>query len=393
MTEMSTNNSTNWERRKFLKKVGLFGVATTGVPVISNRALAKQSEVPDDQVLRTTAFRHTNHTEVVNGGKPQREAIYHTISVDLYRRIEAPFNAANDLLNRLGEGSHFGVGVRFREKNARNPRLKVHFHPGKRPENGIDFETVKARTPEKVTGSVRHKATQLYVRDIPVSVEKSPIREEGYFDDQYRPIPGGCEIRVGSDSRGTLATPAWDNDYNVPGWTTAGHLSDFGTGQAVYQPYSCSRCSTGKIGTVTKADHDSDSLFLEAAPDHYREFDLAKDGGGYMGWTIYGILSEATTKEMVANWEYLRMQGRTTGRHYEQLYEMIVYPDSDGYDRIVYWNHFTDGGDSGGPFYHLNSSDDAYIAGSNAGAVKVDDKYRTHGPAAYEIEKVHNITV
>lgn len=375
-----TSKLRNSGRRQFLKVLASLGASTSTLSTISKEAAAKLDYDPSHEVIRTKAYRHTNHQEVINGAKPEREAVHYTIPVEQWGQITAPYNAVEKIKKQIPDLTNVGVGVSFENQD---PKIGVFTHDTTRALGEKD-NLIQSHLPDFVSGVATHNGREFVVSDIPVDYEgERKTSHEAYFEGPYRPVPAGCDIGC------TIAFPAYDTVAEVGGWETAAHCVDRDSGEPIYQPGGGS-----KIGESLWASPEDvgDVTFIETTGPG-REYDFAKDNSEeYMGWYLYGTLARDAIQEIIWYEDSLPIQGSATGRHMSAVPRRII---DDDIDWIEYNNDYTDFGDSGCAYFHLDSYNEAYAAGVHSGTVASDgdEVYRSWGNAQYSIEDYYPVYV
>lgn len=170
----------------------------------------------------------------------------------------------------------------------------------------------------------------------------------------------------GHDDGWTNATPAYDSVNNEQVWVTAGHTFGRESDEAIYQNSSD---SSHLIGYSTRAtpDGEGDAGLIDAGVDATSAtwYIASEDTDSEeYDWEIQGITPNSRIKDVVAANELSRFQGRHTGRSHPEVLDYFV-PDWNGNSPTVEIDHDSEGGDSGGAYYELDS-DGAYVIGVHA---------------------------
>lgn len=113
-------------RRRFVDTLLTLGVSSSTAAALTKDELAKLTDDPSQQVPRTKYFRHTNHDEVVNGGRPNRGPTFYTVPRDQWIETETAVNAATSLGDRLGLP---GVEVGVTNQIQKAPGISVDYKP------------------------------------------------------------------------------------------------------------------------------------------------------------------------------------------------------------------------------------------------------------------------
>jgi hypothetical protein len=361
---MTTNGRTiSSGRRDYLR--ALAGIGISGPSI--RGFFGKRFFGKPDKVERVEALVHKNHQQVVKGAKPKRRKKTYTIPYEEYIQSESAASAAAKLTRKFGKS---GINVGYtkvvdgkRLKGIIQPEYATKKIPTKKAEEpdiqtpDQSYSEFVGSLPETVTGNVDGESREFDV--IPKKVTVEPECTLDYFTGEYTPIPGGCRIGTKYDGNcGTDCTPAYDNDRSEHVLTTAGHMVDNVSGKQVYQPNSTAS-GTDAISEKTQNSNSVDFATLRS-PTSYKYSIAGYDPDTYT-YPIKGIIHEDKLKDMANNGDYLYSQGAKTGRNYSQI--KTLYYDGSGTTREVLIDHASDGGDSGGPYYQYDSTNDAvYIA-------------------------------
>jgi hypothetical protein len=396
MRDTSTTKLSKMGRRRFLDTLGKLGVSAGALSYMSAEALADVTADPSDEVPRLDKLKHTNHEAIKRGEEsPEKEAVYYTIPRDEWvvvetahdaaERLEAAFEqqiatAVGGTLEDPTSNLKFGVTtvtsgqtrqkavvVEYRRLTARDGTVVGEPH--------VDFEWVRDRAPETVSGSVGSGDKQETRSDIPVVVRQRTVEQQAYYDGKYRPVPGGCQIEDAyDDDIGTLCTPSWDDDNGEYVLVTAGHITEGETDHPTHQPYQ-SQYYDYYIGYSDKgyaaSDFDAATIRLASDVDYY--YWMAGSDAGTYSESIYGTLGWDTIKDHEEDTGYhLSLQGRTTGRNSGHI--EVTYSDK------TFWIDVdSDGGDSGGTHFREDPKYNyAYIAGVHAWGSSANDAGATY---------------
>jgi len=249
-------------------------------------------------------------------------------------------------------------------------------------------ETIKEHVPSQASGSVTYDGKKETRNSIPVKFENVEKQEQAHFDKEYRPIPGGCQMSIVSKGGwATLGTPAYDSVNNEQVWVTAGHVLDRSSGKELEQAEGT---ATGCSSTRSIPFEDGDAGLIDAGVDSTSARWAIASGSGDYDWDIQGIVYTSRIKDMIANGEKSRFQGAKTGRSHSQVTD--YFPSSSGSTSgpIVEIDHDSEPGDSGAPYFELDS-DGAYIMGIHDDGS--DDETRAWGNTMEYIETELNISV
>ena len=162
----------------------------TGEPTSVERTVEDEDleYLPEtDEVRYVAAYRHTNHEEVENGSKPEREPVYETVPFDRWARTECLSIGAkgvNDALDERLDGETEGISAGFgRIDGESESRIGVWIETALNrageitatPSSG--FEEVVAATPRTVevtfsfAGEERTCTEPVFVREVTVQEE------------------------------------------------------------------------------------------------------------------------------------------------------------------------------------------------------------------------------
>lgn len=348
-------------RRRMLKSLATLGISSSALEFMSQEALADVTDNPKDEVPRLFGVRTTNRKEFLNGNSPlKREPKYYTIPRDQWIRTETAFNAAKRLRKKFEDEDGIRVGVQTNPSRRGNPDLEVSVTHrtvegplGRKYQPKINFEELEDRLPSKAKGAVGQGKYKTTRDQIPVVTKKKTLKEQAHYDSKYRGVPGGCQIRIGNGSTGTVTTPALDRNRNEQTLVTAGHVVKGGSADVVNQPWS-DKIGSGGRGWVN-GTRDCATISLDSSTNN--RYKLASYYGDYQPEIVVGTLSRDRINDMASSAAYLTAQGRTTGTQTSYITEV------DYYDIEISYN--LDSGDSGGPYY-VYDGDYIYIAGVHA---------------------------
>ena len=364
------------DRREFLR--GLSALGVSGAALSSG---TRERNVPAGDVLRRHRYRHANHDRVRDGERPVREPVYRGVPVHDWVSVRAPWNAAEELADRLGRPAGLAYGVSY---EGGDPRVCLHYDWSSGSERRL--RNLERRVPERVEGVASRGGEEYSVEDIPVSVEELSVARQSYFDGIYRPIPGGCQISDSWWHRFTLGTPAWDTEANRAGWLTSGHCTDYQRDYWVFQPFG--GVPVGKTSKVSSRGGGDCAFVASAGPE--RAFDMASARGDYENEYIWGALAADALRDRVAAGEPLCVQGSTSSRSTGALRGILKF---GGCEWVVFDELLTKGGDSGGPYFWKNDANEVYIAGINCGGVVQGGRWRTFGQTAYSVESQLDVLI
>lgn len=375
MRRLTSDKLSRIGRRRFIKTLSSLGVSAAAVTHMSKEALADLTDHPEKEIPRLKALRHTNHEAVVNGTEaPELEPVYYTIPRDEFVRIEGTYNAAQKLDNRLGNPDSIEFGVKRSDGRSDDLVISVEHQTikhrdGKIVEPDISLAELEQTLPDTTNGEIEVGDRQYEVENIEVEVEDTKLVNDDYYAYRYRPVPGGCMMNADC----TIGHPAYDNDAGEYIWTTASHCVNRSSGYSVYQPYEdgAMAADNNYIGDSDKfmPEGDGDAATIMPTWDNTGdnvEYRYAENDGSTTDWFIYGTRSVDYLRDMAANGESVYKQGKTTGR----LYDEVLKVSSDG--ETVTLECDRDGGDSGGPYFDVNSYGNAYAVGIHAWGADYD---------------------
>ena len=351
-------------RRKVLRNSSLLGAGILSLNTLSIRGQADNN----DRVERIGSYIHTNHTHVLRGAEPQREPRKYTIPRDVWAKHQAAEDAAVKLANRFHQK---GIAVAVGSESENKTKLYIDFTRikslNKRGEMevetppGISLSELRSQAPERVSvkrDGVAHKFS-VVTRETTVTDQ-----DLNHYTGQYAPIPGGCQLTDKYNSGyGTLCTPVYSQEDNEHMLSTAGHMLDGKSNRYMYQPdYTDS--NPDAVSEDIQANDKRDFALLRQ-PSSYK-YALAGGSGEY-DFTVNGIVAKDKLSDMAIGNGQLYMQGCTTGRYKRGVKEAYYLPTGELYQ--VKLDHDSQGGDSGGPYFQVDSNDNAQIAGCHAWGV------------------------
>lgn len=403
MSRDSTRDLRKMGRRNFLRSLAGIGISGATLRYMTKDALAEVTDNPKKEVPRLRSLRHANHQEVVEEGKPPEvEPVYDTIPRDEWAVTESAFDAErkiNKALRQIDDTGLVLAGVtettsgQHSKKTVEVRYIERELRSGGSVKPNVPAEEISKELPSKVTGTAGKGDNAVTVRGIPVTMEKVSQELHGCdkYDDNYRPVPGGCRMRSENKGCGTICTPAYDNERDEYVMVTAGHaIEGTDSGKDVWQPYD-SYSSIGESDKGDWEDHpypgwtsfDAATIDLKDGPydgvDHIYGF--ADEPSGYVNDVeIYGTIAWISIEDMVGNSSYeLTKRGSTTGKKSGHIY----WASSDA--KVFETTAKTKNGDSGGPHFNIDG-DFALIAGVH----NYDALQRDPGSGATAIEAVNN---
>lgn len=371
MAVLTTQKIEKMGRRRFLKSLGKLGVTGAALANMTPTALAEVTDNPEKDVPRLGWYEHTNPKEIEHGAKPEREAVYYSISREKWKLVESARDAERKVRERFNDNSFTPrVGVRTRMSGEKEIVAHYPTQHGRRGPPVMSYSEFADRVPEKVDGVAgRGSKHETRVEDIPARPKKTPIKHDAYFDYEYRPVPGGCTYRFESGGHCTAGSPAYSDKYNEDVLLTAGHCIDNYDG-SLYQNH---------IEAEDAVMYDSEQYF----DDQYGDAGVIRFYSGSPTWKIaedspdsynphpiVGIVTETRLRDLEGTGTdgdgvgALAKQGATTGRVPADVVEVS--------DTTFQTNADRDGGDSGGPYDELRPATTStgyglFIAGIHEG--------------------------
>lgn len=386
-------------RRRFVAALASLGVTGQAAASLTPAELNRLTDNPEKEIPRVKYWRHTNHEAVKRGNaRPEREPVFYTIPREQWLRTQTGLDGAQRVYQMLrrssldlstasgGVGSppsRYGVSIGITNR-VDGTDVAVLVQRDELVDRGsetdaADYPTIdelKEVVPSRVSGRATYRSKTEVRSDIPVLFRSSRQKEQGstdsYFGRTVRPVGAGCEAGRNVDKEKdawTLGTPAWDDINGGAGWVTAGHTIDFEGGHTVYQN-SCS--SDNNIGESVRAMSDGDAGYIDSNEDTIWSVVSEDTDSEDFDWDIVGIVSDSRIQDMVATDEKARFQGRRTGRSHSEVTDYHTNGFGNGDHTTVVINHDSDGGDSGGIYYELDS-DGAYMMGIHSRADTKDD--------------------
>lgn len=366
---VKTNDLVKMGRRRFLSALSGLGVSSVALEYISKDALTAVTSNLEKEVPRLLGLVHTNHEEVVsNNAVPKREPRFYTIPRDQWAHTETVHDAARRVSRLFNSEPYVEIGVSSRDKEL---GVAVHYYKVEHADGtvstpGISFEEVKESVPARTKGVVSANGKKYKNTDVKVRIHRTHVKEQASFNTKYRPIPGGVQMGLSSECCCTVGTPATALQDGSQVWVTAGHCINRTAGKAVHQPKN-PLIGSNKIGEsrqYTPKEHGDLGTVVSSGPNN--SYNIADKNGAY-GWQISGIVGRDKLKDMQSNGSVLYQQGRTTERNTGTILEVkTTYPERIKFDVD------TQGGDSGGPYFHVTADNLALIAGIHHASIDED---------------------
>lgn len=368
-----------------MKTLAGIGISGSSLRYLTKDRLVQLTDHPGDEVPVLARLEISDERNPTVRGRPderppEREHVYRTVPRDEWVRVEAAHQANEriaSMLDRLPGADRVYSVVTTRSDTTgdrkaievRYPTLTTRRHDGVREtiEPDVALDAVRQHIPDAVDGTVgsgRHAET---VGDIPVYLEREQLEEQAYYDEEYDPIPGGCQFKRSRYEWGgcTLGTLAFDADAFKFVVVTAGHCIDDHLGETMYQPggWGTGFGEPYEVINDDVGDKKNDAGTIDFRhTDRAKTYGIASDGGG-TDFDIKGVIpaDELKHREGEDDWK-VNHQGKRTGRQ-------TGYVESAATERKLGYVELggisTDDGDSGGPYFRVES-DGAYIAGIHA---------------------------
>lgn len=427
-------------RRNFMKTLSAMGVSTAALPYLSKNTLADLTDDPSDEVIRLSRLQRKESTpDRVPGDipahesaaipddaedRPDREPVLYTIPRDEWAYRAAVRQATHDVREELvsdleDEFDEDGLGKSqiqtcvttinqggTTERAVKVTRVSVTKKSlakddeeesvtgdvnteeyeedvdveEETSEPEVSMEEIKEATPSEISVTVAEEDYRETVDGIPIVFEDQNRTEISYYDEEFRPLVGGCQMRqnrwTGGDA--TLATPAYYSEGIHGVLITSGHNVEGELGDSIYQPGGWGT----SFGTAMEENYiyeqgENDAATIAVEDDSGAAYRLADEDGERYG-TVEGVIGYDELEDELGESYELHYQGRTTGRDSGVLEDVsdeqdLGYVEVDGIS--------PSGGDSGGPIYkdiygniymvgHLN-----WLAGSGNLTTKVEDAF------------------
>lgn len=360
-------------RRRFLNRMAALGVSGTALSGLTKEAVAKNTDDPKKQVIRLFGERYKEDKHPKEVDVPERKRVYHSIPLDQYIRTQASRNAANRLAKEF-RGAQYSFGVSSLDgRGCVVAKHMTYGSPNDDRSSNRPYEEFEDEVPRSVDETVIHDGTEYKEENIPVIQKRETLTEQDYFDDKYRPVPGGCEGERSEfwSNRWTLGLPAYSYEEWTDAMVTASHCVNRDDNVQIVQPQDGTEIGKSNQYTV---EGDGDVATITTNSSTSIEYDIAAytwTSNDYMGWNVIGTVSSDKLDDMAANSDYAYMQGATTGRDYQPVDEHFdKNKDSGPKVRIV---SESDNGDSGGGYYIVDENDDVYRVGIHAWGSETED--------------------
>lgn len=369
----------NKSRRSILRSASTLGFSSI---ILSGAGHSTAKKDSDKSVTGVRFLKHTNHQSVKQGtAAPERTKKKYSIPFNEWKHKEVRKDIAQRLRKDFDE-PELASGIRIKESGDTlevEPIALYHTREsatGKESSPSMSYQEFVEKVPDSMTGYAQHNGKRYSESGIQIKTYKRRLVEEAYFDDKYRPVPGGCNL-----SSATLGTPVTDNQYGDKAWVTAAHVVDRESGHSVYQPNYLNKIGESDRYTLPV---NGDSAVVRG--DTGVSYDIAGSNGSY-DYPVFGKVPSSDIEDHAILWK----QGSTTGRDYGSVKE--VYTTGDGHERVNL-DVYTEDGDSGGPYY-AREEDNAYIAGIHNGSVYTEsgDRLHAYGQTMEDVEQKLYVTV
>lgn len=366
-------------RRGFMKMLAQIGISGATLATLTEETLAETVGDPRKEVPYIESYEHTNHREIVEeGATPKREPKYTTVSRDRWVTMQGAKKARRQVARQFRRNRNVSVSVTFDDPGSSpRPRVTVQLETpaGERPaapdrgnRPAITRQEARERAPQSVVATVGDKGFERETDPIPVEVAETATVEQEYFDDTYRPVPGGPLCDDTSLSSSSVATAAYSSAVSDFGWVTAGHVVNWDTGTQMGQPTPSDRIgeSAGPILGDANSPYSRDAAFVQEDGPPYATFQIADDSGGTRNFSVYGAATENKLYGLAATGETVYLQGPMSGNRSTTV--RGVAGDGSGTMEAtnVQLDYPTKNGDSGGSYYWKETSDKAKILGVHA---------------------------
>ncbi len=292
-------------RRRFLDTLKAAGFSVATLTGLSQEAVAET--LRDNKVPHLKAYRHTNHEAVVEqGAKPVREKVYKAIPREEWERYRTAQRARKKIGQIVGRYEQVSAGVSSPDDGSETKitaTYTIHQTEDGEQRPNIEREELADKLPSKVTATVGESSKE-FSKQFPVELRKQRQRQNAYYNTEYRPVPGGCQIERGDLILGTLGCVAYDEDTQARVMLTAGHVVNGSSEPSEHHQYSASFNKLFGEGQsyIEKWDEDCGTIkFVNFEPS----FDLADEEGSYKGRSLMGTLSYSELDRMNIDGESL----------------------------------------------------------------------------------------
>ncbi|WP_154658595.1 hypothetical protein [Halopiger djelfimassiliensis] len=352
---------------------------------MSRDTLAEVTDNPEKEVPILHALRRTRDSD--GELSDEREAVYRTVDIDRWGKIQAAYDAADRLeeqINRSMSTDAVQISVTtdtdgHHEKNiiqadyvAKRERQEGNNKQVQTTDSDAQFKTLQENTPSEVMGEFESSSVS-YNQSFDVEfnkIEKStdPLKStesNTYYDYEYRPLVGGACFGDSEDGYCTLGATVTDDSTDEQMMVTAGHCLE--DSENSYQPHDKDKKIGGPDPSRVVDEYGFDAGVIDTSGVEHKS-DLASDGGedSYKGYNIVGTLMEDTLKDYEDRGTSIEKQGGTTG-----TVEGPVTHVGENTDYLQI-HADRDGGDSGGPYFEYVGHIDILLAGIHRGPGETD---------------------
>lgn len=408
MSGKHTRNLRSMGRRRFVKTLSGLGVSAYTLKYASQEALAKQADDVDNEVPYIRALVKTDSDKI------EREPVYGTIARDKWNRINTAENASQRLLEKLSkkfDAQHIAVGVSppsvgkhnswnitvSRRVNEKSGTGAESIQSAKGPSFSLD--QLKDEVPAETSGKVELEQVSEHVEGIQVEV-RDEIRREQYYDGEYRPVPGGCDINSGTT--GFRASEGSTGNFVM---VTAGHvlnsINEDSSGK-VYQPSGLliNGDHVGNVGSSQYGDDGQEAIWRQDDSSDVTDFGYYEIANGYGVTDKLASDSEGEYTNQVdgiVTWDWIKNEGYASDvyRQGSETGKKVgsIVNHENGRGQKSFWNSAnSERGDSGGVHY-AKVDGDTCVVGCHAWGVEVDGETQSGGNSAEKIEEKGHVYI
>ncbi|WP_162989899.1 chymotrypsin family serine protease [Natronorubrum halophilum] len=349
-------------RRRYMNTLAGLGVSGAAIPALSQGVLANVTKNPKEDVPYISHYeaKSIDDSSKIPSGK---KAVFNTISRQEWTQVEAACKVAEKLQTKLNK-NHQGGMIRPAITTIDNQKevelvhtTIVRTNPDGEEINikpNISLKELESQFSGKSSATVgKNLDISTETITMPVHVTEEVRHETAYYDDQYRPLVGGCQFEVkgypGSAPACSLATPAYSTRHDEYVMITAGHcFAETGGSDDAMQPADNwnDKHQIGYGDDIEFESSDGD-VQLDGATIRLDNKDVSYELAGGGNKVIGGITT----------WDHVRynlegdssatvnLQGRTSGR--TNGYVDKIYPSNYAFRNTAN----CDTGDSGGTQY------------------------------------------
>ncbi|MDY6770727.1 MAG: hypothetical protein SV186_02080 [Candidatus Nanohaloarchaea archaeon] len=359
MTDDTTGNDLDMDRRTFLKSAGALGISASAIDFISEdkAQIGDITYNPQEEVPYVAGWDYVTDDK---GQLIEKDPFYNVIGKETWRKHRQTDQAVQKTRKYLQQ--HFspeeGVLLSITDDNSSptDEKIKVMYDE----EGPVSEEFLKSSLEELQSQVLTGKP------DIPLEVAEHKVNEQvcQYEDKLYTEVPGGAPItELNSEEVGTAAASYYHPEHGQ-GWATAAHVvNDTGNPIAEYAVSGTAFIGESKEYVKT-AFNDIDVAYIEEQSNEVPVPWIAnKDYSDNKDLPVKGKISNQELREQKGNTDWhLHLQGDNTCRDHDYVSEIIegIYGNLNSI--VVGDSTLTQGGDSGGPIFRI-SDGDAYMAG------------------------------